>query len=90
MPIYEYEHESASPSCVERIEVLQALADPPLIACPECGGTLRRVISSASFSMTRDISPDQVAKQGFTTYKKAGTGMYEKVAGEGVDTLKAD
>jgi len=46
MPIYEYESVMGGcPKCSPSLEVIQRLADPPLNACPECGGKLRRKIS---------------------------------------------
>lgn len=42
MPIYEYECKS----CGHRTELLQKLSDPPLESCPECQGTVRKVLSA--------------------------------------------
>jgi putative FmdB family regulatory protein len=41
MPTYEY----ACTECGERTEVVQPISDPPLTACPVCGGAVRRVFS---------------------------------------------
>jgi putative FmdB family regulatory protein len=41
MPTYEY----ACTECGDRTEVVQKISDPPMTACPVCGGTLRRVFS---------------------------------------------
>ena len=40
MPVYEYECES----CGLRFERVQSFSDPPLQTCPECEGTVHRVI----------------------------------------------
>jgi putative FmdB family regulatory protein len=40
MPLYEYECRR----CGVRFERLQKMADAPLTDCPECGGTIYRVI----------------------------------------------
>jgi putative FmdB family regulatory protein len=45
MPVYEYE----CTSCGEHTEAMQKFSDPPLSECPECGGELRKLISSTSF-----------------------------------------
>lgn len=45
MPLYEYECQS----CGRRTEVLQRLDDPPLVACPDCGGPLKKLISAPGF-----------------------------------------
>jgi putative FmdB family regulatory protein len=42
MPIYEYQCES----CHKRFEKLQKIADKPCKKCPNCSGTLRKLISS--------------------------------------------
>ena len=45
MPIYEYECQS----CGRRTEMLQRMADPPLTVCENCGGELKKLISSPAF-----------------------------------------
>lgn len=45
MPIYEYE----CLSCGRRHEIMQKYTDMPVTQCPECGGNLRKLISSTSF-----------------------------------------
>lgn len=45
MPIYEYECRS----CGKRTELLQRMADAPLAACPQCGGPVKKLISSPAF-----------------------------------------
>ncbi|MCL5024243.1 MAG: zinc ribbon domain-containing protein [Nitrospirae bacterium] len=45
MPIYEYQCES----CGKKHEIVQRYTDMPLTKCPECGGTMRKLISSTSF-----------------------------------------
>lgn len=45
MPIYEYE----CLQCGKRTELLQRMDDPPLAACPQCGGAVRKLISSPAF-----------------------------------------
>jgi putative FmdB family regulatory protein len=42
MPIYEY----ACQSCGKRTELLQSLSAPPLAACPQCGGEVKKLISA--------------------------------------------
>ncbi len=41
MPVYEY----ACTACGERTEAKQGFDDPPLVDCPHCGGTLRKLFS---------------------------------------------
>ncbi|HEY0756182.1 MAG TPA: zinc ribbon domain-containing protein [Ktedonobacteraceae bacterium] len=43
MPTYEYQCKS----CDHRFEVWQKMSDEPLTVCPECQGTIRRVLFAA-------------------------------------------
>ena len=45
MPLYEYQCQT----CGRRTEVLQRLGEAPLAACQECGGALKKLISSPAF-----------------------------------------
>ena len=42
MPLYEYQCEA----CAHRFEQIRKFSDPPLTSCPECGGTVRKLVSS--------------------------------------------
>ncbi len=42
MPTYQY----ACTACDERLEAVQSFTDAPLVECPACGGTLRKVFSA--------------------------------------------
>lgn len=42
MPLYEYQCDAHG----HRFERIQKLSDPPIDKCPECGGTVRKLISS--------------------------------------------
>ena len=93
MPIYEYEHDAESgPQCQARFEVLQRLNDQPLAQCPDCGRPCHRVFSSfATASGRKDLlSPKNLEKHGFTQYRRAGGGYYEKTFGEGPRVIKRD
>ncbi len=45
MPIYEYQCDECGKHC----EVMQKFSDEPLHTCPECGGSLHKLISQTSF-----------------------------------------
>jgi putative FmdB family regulatory protein len=45
MPIYEYQCQA----CGRRHEAIQRLADPVLTVCPDCGGALKKLVSSPAF-----------------------------------------
>ena len=42
MPLYEYQCEA----CAHRFEQIRRFSDPPLASCPECGGAVRKLVSS--------------------------------------------
>jgi putative FmdB family regulatory protein len=45
MPIYEYECEK----CGNRFEKIQKFSDPPVDACPKCGGHVHKMQSAPAF-----------------------------------------
>ena len=47
MPVYEYECQQ----CNQITEAMQKFSDPPLVDCPQCRGTLRKMISQSSFHL---------------------------------------
>jgi putative FmdB family regulatory protein len=90
MPIYEYEptdHDCLI--CSGRVEALQGVNEPVLEFCPTCGMPVRRVISKASIAIGKTVNADKAAAKGFTTFRRAQKGVYEKVGGEGPDTIEA-
>ena len=89
MPIYEYEPDGHDClMCEGRVAAIQGINEEPLSYCPDCGLKVRRVISKASFKMAKG-GADEAAKRGFTTFKRAEAGIWEKVAGPGVDGIMA-
>ena len=44
MPTYEYECDK----CGKRFELFQNMSDAPLQHCPECGGTVKRLIGAGA------------------------------------------
>ena len=80
MPIYEYECRS----CGKRTELLQRMDAPPLAACPECGGEVRKMFSSPAvqFKGTGWYVTDYAKKggrsdKGGKTEKAEGSGSAE-------------
>ena len=93
MPLYEYKSEGKGcEHCAQGFEVLQAINDPPVEKCPECGAPCHRIFSAfAPIKSTRDmLSTKNLARHGFTQYKKAGDGHYEKTTGDGPATISRD
>jgi len=91
MPLYEYQPDGEGCDyCRGRFEVMQKIADPPLEKCPKCGGKCHRVFSSfAAIKSTRSmLSPKNLGEHGFTQYKRAGSGYYEKTCGPGPDLIQ--
>ncbi len=84
MPIYEYAHTAgAGPECNQRFEIFQRMADDKLTACPVCGQPCERQISAVALGGKFSTSDSAVANSGFTKYKKAGDGVYERTVGTG-------
>jgi putative FmdB family regulatory protein len=42
MPLYEYQCDG----CAHRFELIQKFSDPPADACPKCGGSVSKLLSS--------------------------------------------
>lgn len=63
MPLYEYRCES----CAHRFERIQKFSDPPIETCPQCGGPVKKLLSSPAI---------QFKGSGFyiTDYGKQGSG----------------
>lgn len=88
MPIYEYtatDPQQSCEQCAGCFEILARISDPELLACPKCGAAVKRVISAASVigGSSHVLKESHFSKHGFTQYKKAGGGVYEKTAGDG-------
>ena len=47
MPLREYQCDA----CGHRFEVIQKMSDPPLEACPQCGGVVRKLQSAPAFHL---------------------------------------
>jgi putative FmdB family regulatory protein len=88
MPIYEYEPVDRDCfMCPNRIEVIQDIGAEPYKFCPYCGLDVKKVVSRATFKVGNEPTADKAAKKGFTTYKRAEKGVWEKAAGEGPDII---
>ena len=90
MPIYVYKpiEFSECDHCETGFEQLQKMTDSPLTECPECSITVKRVITAANIaSSAPSLSEKNIAKKGFTQYKKLEKGVYEKTAGKGPDII---
>ena len=99
MPIYEYEPLSGEcPFCRGRFEELQNIGEAPYETCPSCDVPCKRVISLPNMKRydrgeSGVLSKDNIERQGFLQYKKAGNGVWERSAGtdaQGPRILKKD
>lgn len=70
--------------------MLQSASEKPLKYCPVCGLSVRRVVSQVSFTMHAGVDEGKAANKGFTTYRKAESGVYERTAGDGPEIISKD
>ncbi|MBT8049492.1 MAG: zinc ribbon domain-containing protein [Xanthomonadales bacterium] len=90
MPIYEYQTSTDQHCnyCECGFELLRKISDPELAQCPECAAPVERKISAPNIGgKGPSLDSDNIEKHGFTQYKKAGKGVYEKTAGKGPDVI---
>lgn len=99
MPIYTYENKLKDQHCAYCLggfDVMQKISDPVFEHCTYCGAPVKKIIKSihlqgkATSSPNTTLSEKNIAKHGFTQYKKVSTGQYEKTAGQGPDNISAD
>ena len=53
MPVYEYHCDD----CGKRFELTQSMNDTPVDVCPECKGSIRRIISGGSGFIMKNSGP---------------------------------
>ncbi len=91
MPIYEYAPDNGGcDQCHGSFEVMQSMGAEPLTKCPTCEQPCHRIFSAVSHAVGKGnlLAPKNLEAKGFTQYKKAGGGYYEKTAGtEGPDVI---
>ena len=96
MPMYVYAVVLPDGSEGESFEVLQSMSEPSLTRHPDTGEPVRRLLSvpnagrKAGITSKADLSTKNLERLGFTQYKKAGGGKYEKTAGQGPDMISKD
>lgn len=75
MPIYEYEGVSAKrkcKKCASVFEMLQPISAPPLAACPECGGAVRRRISRPQVILPGSARGDSDVEKKIADFERQG------------------
>lgn len=81
MPFYEYqviEGQKGCEHCRPVFAVLQAISDPRLEACPQCGAPLTKLISAPNVGSSKAGLDDRAKAAGFHKLEKLGKGEYEK------------
>ncbi len=76
MPLYEYRCET----CQKVTERIQKFSDPPMEACPACGGPVQKLVSSPAFQFkgTGWYITDYARKSGNGSGKSASSGESDK------------
>jgi putative FmdB family regulatory protein len=93
MPIYEYAAvEKGCAHCETHFDMHQKLAEAELSVCPKCGAPIHRVLTAPMVTMggSHLLKESHVEKHGFTQYRRAGGGVYEKTAGKGPKYISGD
>jgi putative FmdB family regulatory protein len=86
MPLYEYECEV----CAHRFERIRKFSDPPLDACPNCGGAVRKLFSSPAiqFKGSGWYITDYARKPSGDTAKTGSKNDSEKASGDTTSSEK--
>lgn len=89
MPIYVYETLPDKGQEPTRFEITQRITDPELTQHPETGEPVQRIIMAPALSLKHSasrerniLSDDNLSRHGFSRYKRAGQGTYERTAGK--------
>lgn len=86
MPIYEYQAsgDRHCAHCANGFELLRKTSDRKVEHCPECQAPVARKISAPNVGGSGpSLDNANLEKHGFTQYRKAGKGVYEKTVGKG-------
>ena len=84
MPLYEYEHIDKGCKLGKVFEIQHPMADKALTRCPECKGSIRKIISRINISTPKSNS--QLKDLGFTKLVKRDDGVYENVTARDGDS----
>ena len=81
MPLYEYE----CGACHHRFEIIQKFSDAPVMECPKCRGTLRKLQSAPAFQLkgTGWYATDYPKKSSSGEGKSGGESSGEGKSGDG-------
>ena len=85
MPTYDY----LCKSCHQRHEEFQKISDPPLKACPSCGGKVERLLSGGAGFLFKG-SGFYITDYRSESYKKKAKAEKEKPAAQAKSEKKKD
>jgi putative FmdB family regulatory protein len=86
MPVYEYEPDDhLCAMCDGRVRVIQSINEAPIPYCPDCGLPVRKVVSNVQIKLNQEVDPERT--KGFSTFRRAESGVWEKIAGPGPETI---
>jgi putative FmdB family regulatory protein len=88
VPIYEYRCDE----CGDSFEILQRMADDPLVTCEKCGGTLRKVLHPVAihFKGSGFYTTDYGKGSGRRPGARDGSSDGGESSGEGASSSKAE
>jgi len=75
MPIYEYQAEDSEKACgccCKPFEILQRLDEEPLAQCPECGTSVRKILSRCHSAVTETSPEHQSVERKIKEYESSG------------------
>jgi putative FmdB family regulatory protein len=93
MPIYEYVSDAGGcDRCGGRFTIMERMSDPETCACPDCGQPCHRIISAPAVASSGShlLRESHLANHGFTQYRRAGKGRYERIVGKGPSRIESD
>ena len=75
MPIYEYEAlypDKGCKKCAGRFETIQGMDEKPLTTCPDCGQTVRRIISWCRAAVVETSEEHSRVESRISEYERQG------------------
>ncbi len=84
MPIYEYEHIGDGCELGKHFENSQSINSEKLTQCPQCGESVKRIVSV--FSVSIPTTNSDLKNKGFTKLVRRDNGVYENVTATGKES----
>jgi putative FmdB family regulatory protein len=102
MPIYEYQATTSKKGCRrcrKPFEALQGIKEAPLSACPECGGSVKRILSRCRAAVVETSEEQRRVESRIRDYEASGMWSHaaeladthsEKIKDKGLKTRALD